>query len=419
MIGVKIYVDKPSRRRSVLRLVLSLGGSSDVFLPEKVNPAYWDKEDQKLRTDSGVPVDDRNENQSINTRLAEYKLQAQKIFDLRRLNDEPANHATVAEDLRFKIKGEMPKRKDFWGFVDQFIEQKKQLKGEVKSDRNSIINSYLQSVDLLMEYEKIYGPLSFKSFNAGMYANLMALMRDKKGYKINNAGKHIKVIRTFLNGAIKAKVTKEDEYKSTFKFIESESHEIYLNYDEIDAIANLRLDDEKYGTQRDLFIVGCYTGLRYSDFGTLKPHSFVDGRYIQKMQQKGGKKVFIAIHPNLKPILEKYDYRLPKVAPNGLMNRYLKEIGEDAGITDNIYYTEKTLKGYVERSCRKCDLIKTHTARRSLATNLYLSEYPVPSIMKITGHKTTEDFLKYIRVTDNEEVSMLEAHWNKTLSEKH
>ena len=54
--------------------------------------------------------------------------------------------------------------------------------------------------------------------------------------------------------------------------------------------------------------------------------------------------------------------------------------------------------------------IRTHTARRSFATNAYLSGIPIRDIMQITGHRTTESFLKYIKVTKLETAEKLKDH---------
>jgi hypothetical protein len=47
----------------------------------------------------------------------------------------------------------------------------------------------------------------------------------------------------------------------------------------------------------------------------------------------------------------------------------------------------------------KATLISTHTARRSFATNAYLSKsLNVYQIMQCTGHKTESSFLKYLKL---------------------
>ena len=45
----------------------------------------------------------------------------------------------------------------------------------------------------------------------------------------------------------------------------------------------------------------------------------------------------------------------------------------------------------------KCDLVHTHTARRTGATLMYLSGMDIYDIMKITGHTSPAMLRKYIK----------------------
>lgn len=46
-----------------------------------------------------------------------------------------------------------------------------------------------------------------------------------------------------------------------------------------------------------------------------------------------------------------------------------------------------------------CDLITSHTARRTGATNLFKLGFSPLEIMKITGHTSEKTFLKYIEMS--------------------
>ena len=59
---------------------------------------------------------------------------------------------------------------------------------------------------------------------------------------------------------------------------------------------------------------------------------------------------------------------------------------------------------------KKFELITTHTARRSFATNAYLQNVPTISIMKITGHRTEKSFLKYIKISQEDNANKLVGH---------
>jgi len=62
------------------------------------------------------------------------------------------------------------------------------------------------------------------------------------------------------------------------------------------------------------------------------------------------------------------------------------------------------------KSILKHDLIKTRTARRTDATNMYLAGIPTIDIMKITGHKTEREFLNYIRISKKQTAENLINH---------
>ena len=75
---------------------------------------------------------------------------------------------------------------------------------------------------------------------------------------------------------------------------------------------------------------------------------------------------------------------------NQKFNEALKEIGRKAEL-GKIFAGGKIVE--------KKDEITTHTARRSFATNAYLSKsMQVYEIMNCTGHKSESSFLKYLKL---------------------
>ena len=88
----------------------------------------------------------------------------------------------------------------------------------------------------------------------------------------------------------------------------------------------------------------------------------------------------------------------------------IKKIGEKAGITEliNVEHTKGGMR--IKEDIPKNELIVTHTARRSGCTNMFLSGVPTISIMKISGHKTEREFLKYINVSKEGTALSLSEH---------
>jgi integrase len=137
--------------------------------------------------------------------------------------------------------------------------------------------------------------------------------------------------------------------------------------------------------------------------------------------QKTGETVVIPIHSHVEAIMSRYEAKTPNSLPtpmsNQKMNDYLKELGELAGIAETINQTFTKGGKKVAVNYPKYELITTHTARRSFATNQYLAGFPSISIMKLTGHRTEKAFMKYIKVTPKEHAQNLKRLW-ETLEPK-
>jgi integrase len=209
----------------------------------------------------------------------------------------------------------------------------------------------------------------------------------------------------FMLTLIKAMVKKAGIYGYsvdwTFDEVDVDDEEtpaIYLTQNEIARIYYFKGLTKKQERIRDLFIVGCYTALRYSDLNTLTKENVENG-FIVKVSKKSNIKVVIPIHDFVKEIYEKYD-GFPNRISSQHFNRYIKMICKKVGI-NKLVYINYTKGGEMIRECKeKWQLISSHTARRSGATNLMnTGRIRVEEIMRITGHKSEKSFRRYIKTT--------------------
>lgn len=149
---------------------------------------------------------------------------------------------------------------------------------------------------------------------------------------------------------------------------------------------------------RDVFIVGCLTGQRVSDYSRIGRGMVteINGvEFIQIIQQKTGKKVYIPLDKRVGLIVDKYGGCLPHVSANG-MNRLIKTVGLVLGWTWDCGLDPKRLNP--RRGRRFCDMLLSHTARRSFATNAYKAGVPVSSIQAITGHSSEAQLRRYLKL---------------------
>ena len=192
---------------------------------------------------------------------------------------------------------------------------------------------------------------------------------------------------------------------------------------------------------RDIFLVGCYTCQRVSDYTNISPESFTTTAkgtpIIRLIQQKTRTEVKIPImNPNLQAICEKYNYKLPSVI-DVIINRYIKEILTDLSATVTSLAikipTKLTMKQRNNVKQGKMDFemndkgealviraqrVTTHTARRSGITNMYLShKFTIVQMMHVSGHKTQKTFMDYIKLSSDEIADEIDAIVNANKGE--
>lgn len=58
------------------------------------------------------------------------------------------------------------------------------------------------------------------------------------------------------------------------------------------------------------------------------------------------------------------------------------------------------------------ELASSHVCRRSFCTNVFLSGVTAEELMKISGHKNSDSFLRYIKIDNLQAANMLKEHRN-------
>jgi len=266
--------------------------------------------------------------------------------------------------------------------------------------------------------EKHYN-LSFENIDLSFFEDYKDYMTFDKRYSTNTLAKHIRVLKSIMNEAVERELAKRSFTGKRYKAKTEQTETVYLDKAELKALYQLDLSKNKsFDRVRDLFIVGAWTGLRFSDFNDISPKN-IKGDFIEVKTQKTRKTVIVPIHPFVRQIMNKYEGKtensLPPTISNQKMNKYLKDIAKDAGFEEMISLQYTKAGKVVTKEVKKYKLISTHTARRSFATNMYLDDFPTISIMAITGHTTESSFMKYIRVTPKEHAEKLKQHWNEPL----
>lgn len=262
--------------------------------------------------------------------------------------------------------------------------------------------------------------LTFKSFDYTFYESFVDFLAyDYKiprkkvpeyGLKTNTIGKTIKQLRIFIKDCTKRKIIPPLDM-SDFTIPTEETDAIYLTHSEILKIYKADMSNTpNLCIYRDLFVLACLTGLRLSDFTTLKPED-LRNNLLYKKQNKSDGWVVIPLRKEAKDLITKlFKKPLPKLS-NPVFNRYIKEIGKYAGINELITFSHKRKGKDLVITKPKHEWITSHTARRTFCTNEFLAGTPVKLIMQISGHKSEKNFYSYIRISQEEAALQVQKLW--------
>ncbi len=413
--------DKPT---PILALIRFDNKRVNYSIGYSINPNFWNSVNQRAfekNSDTqlkelrimltGAEISD---NKAINTRIGRFIDHKSTLFSNYEMNRETPTTKEVKKDFDKEFrpsKVEKQLYKNLNDYIDHFVEEIKS--GERLTDNGtrynySTVKMYKSFNVQFQKYQKEKRRIvDFENVDMNLYNDYVKFLRGKN-YSTNTIGKHITLIKRIMNASLDEKYhTNTNHNQKAFKGISEQVDSIYLSFEELEKLYNLDLSRKlELETARDVFLVGCFTALRFSDYSRIKPHHIqktsTGNRNIRIETKKTGEEVIIPLwHWILDELIKKYPEGLPKTYEQKV-NKRIKEIGLMAKFTQPITKVVYKEGRKFEVTTPKYKQIMTHTARRSGATNMYKHGIPTIDIMKITGHKKESIFLNYIKVTKEE-----------------
>jgi integrase len=409
-----IYLQFVYNRR---RLFFSFG--------QKTKISNWNQALQRVKNKKETTADGQH---SINDLLDNLKAVCEKSY-----KEALKAGIPTPEQLRQKLQDFLDQNKEepkdgptLFKLIDRFVAGEIKTKGQEKSqstlDNYEAVKKHLEAFQKVTRYKVDFDTITLDFFYT--YISFLKKLKWSGGTGLgqNTIAKDIRLLKVFMGEAVDLGYTKNFEFKNKkFTVKEEETDAVYLTEKEIIALYNFDLSNhrsfKKLDAVRDLFVVGCFTGLRYSDYSNIKPENIVQQDaelYIKMITQKTKDLVIIPANPVVLQIFKKYENnanRLPRSLSNQKFNDYVKDVCKAAEFNEVGRLSTDPTKPLWE-------CVSSHTARRSMATNLYLEGFPTIDLMKITGHKTEKAFLKYIRVSKLDTAKRLNEHIKKNWSSK-
>lgn len=181
---------------------------------------------------------------------------------------------------------------------------------------------------------------------------------------------------------------------------EAVDYPIYYSIEELQKLMNHKFTGHKERV-RDVFVFGCFTCLRHSDYYQTDYTKAYNGREIVTKLKKKGNQIKIPLHPVALMILQKYNFVIPLLPMNNL-NRNIKEVCKDAGFTEPVLFSRTEGGALRKEYIPKYKLTASHTMRRSFATNALKMGSQEWEVMAIGGWRSESAFKKYKRMSEED-----------------
>lgn len=416
--AVNFYLaNKNKEKTSIYVIVRYKGKRYKNSVNESIETEYWNNGFSR-------EVREYPHGKSVNKKLKKWERACDSVCDQCTEKNIILDDKSFWKEVDFMLSGS-ERNSYFVDYFKIFIERHEKDRGK------NTIKKYTTALNKVIEYEKDHKKkLKFEDINMSFYNKLKEDMYEKE-FSDNYFGSIIKCIKkVYKEARNNDKLHSLDATDNEdFKILTRTPDTIYLNNEELKKIfelqftpeiilkffpdlekkpQNIKLKIKSYEIVRNKFLIGCCTALRVSDFNRLSDVNIKDD-FIRIKTQKTKTPVVIPINGMLRSILNSgFDLMTP--VSDQKINKHIKEICKIAGINEMIEVTINKGGEYVSEVHPKHDLVTTHTARRSGATNMYKAGIPPLAIMKITGHKTENSFMKYIKITEEENAEMLANH---------
>jgi integrase len=387
---------KSEKKTSIVLIFRYSNQTVKIYTKQSIEPIFWDKSKQRVK--QSLKVNSAKINSLLNEMDSKIVKLYDKVLEDYERNPEPKEFKNLFELEYFQNKPQFSKRKVKL-LMEVFDEYEQRM---ISENKQSSADKYRQAKQNLLDFSKETSyNVQFETMTNEFRNDFIHYLRHNKKYAETTIHRKLKFIKTIVHYALDCGyITGLRINLRKFGVADVIPDKIALTQTELKEIENLDLTkNPRLDKIRDRFLIGCYTGLRFSDFIRLNKNHIVDDAYIQLKQEKTKDFNTQPFWDEVRKIFEKYDYELPKPISESNFNLYLKEICElcdslkkEQEITE--YEMGKAKSIYKPRF----ELVTSHTARRTFVTLKAEQGMALEDIAIATGHKNIKTLQGYMKL---------------------
>jgi len=195
---------------------------------------------------------------------------------------------------------------------------------------------------------------------------------------------------------------------------EDEVDSVYLTEKEISKICKLDLSaDQKLDNIKDAFLLGLFTGMRFSDYGKRLDISNFKNGFIKITTQKTNQRIVVPVHRVVAEVIKKRNGSLPSKVSLHEFNLGIRTICMICDIDEIVYgkLFDSTTKRKKVGMYKKWQLISSHSARRGFAT-IYADKLSENAICSILGWSSSQMLKAYNKTSKEQYAMQLQKIWD-------
>ena len=361
---------------------------------EKVHADNWDKNRLRVRSRMKGSAE-------INARIDVLEESVRKIYREFHLKRQVPTPQLIKQELR---RGESQPG-SFFDHFEEFIRCAEPVRRPTTIQNHWTCLKYLKKFQAATNHT-----LALESMDRVFYDKFVAYAYAN-GAKTNTVGSKISTLLAFLNWCVSSGIEVNPKYKE-FKRLLQNTDSVALTLEELHQIEQLELPTgHKLHAVRDIFLLQCYTGLRYSDVVKLRPVNLKDDVLIVNTV-KTADDLKLPLLPQALAIMRRCPEKGFPSFKNRHANKCIRQLCGLAGIDESTLMVEHRGKERIENVAPKHEFITTHTGRRTFVT-LSLERGVRPEVlMRITGHKDIRTMQRYVKMTEKVTRNEFLGAWN-------
>ena len=388
----KSKANKEGKAPLYLRLTVNGKKKSENATGYFIKPAEWDSQKHQVKGSS-------NASQLINSYIATTKaqiLQIQNSFLL------AGNTSFTVEHVKEKLLGTSAEKKSLLTLFDYHNSQvKEQIGTEFSSGtyRHYVVTR--NKVHAFLQHTYKTEDFLLENLSHKFVTDFEYYLKTVDHLSNNTAMKKIKQLKKVISIAIANEWIEKSPFLS-FKCSYRDPQREALSSEELELLKTKNFSTERLTVIRDIFLFGCYTGLRFGDIQKLSLNNIIKGidggKWLMVDTIKTGDRCNIPLLEPAIQLIDKYkdspecllSKTLFPVRSNQKVNEYLKEIGEIAGIKKKLHF---------------------HIARHTFATTITLNNgVSLETVGKMLGHRsirTTQTYAKMNNTRISNEMELI------------